>query len=347
MTNFSNEAILREFLARRYSTEVLDLTPLAHGDKQVYRLKQPASVDWVVRVYPPLWQENVAAMVEVFQFLEQQCYPAERVILARDGSPVVQYGEDLVLVTTFLGPSLQAWQPETGQPLADDRTAPRVDAPTAFFAIGAALARLHRLPVDQEPSLRRARMLPRRELSWVAGLLAEIADRVPAHLQAQYADLVAAIQQTNFCEDAPSTLIHNDPNLGNVVQRPAGELVLIDWEMAGLGPAVVDVGILLRNSYAMAAERVDEATVHAVVDGYCQHRPLTPLELERLPAAIRFMTLVLLAACFPDRMNGTLHDDDLLYGATYATWQRQYAATDQIAALARRRFAAYDPGNAQ
>jgi Ser/Thr protein kinase RdoA (MazF antagonist) len=78
--------------------------------------------------------------------------------------------------------------------------------------------------------------------------------------------------------------------------------------------------------------------VLAVVDGYCQHRRLTPAELAWLPAAIRFMTLVLLAACFPDRVNGTLGEDDLLYGATYGAWQAQYTATDQIAALARFRF---------
>jgi hypothetical protein len=50
------------------------------------------------------------------------------------------------------------------------------------------------------------------------------------------------------------------------------------------------------------------------------------------------MTLVLLAASFPERAASTLNEDERLYGATYAAWRAQDAATDQIATLAQAQF---------
>jgi Ser/Thr protein kinase RdoA (MazF antagonist) len=342
MTNTIDDAGFREFLTQRYTIHALTLAPLAHGEKQVYRVRRADGPDCVVRLYRPDGfqgdAETVAGLAEVLLFLERQEYPAERVFTAVDGSPVVQYGDQQALVTTFVGETLRPWQPGTGQPAQQATGAEDALSPETFFAVGAALGRLHALPMSADQPLRRAGMLPKRELSWVAGKLAALAGRLAGHWQADYDTLVTAVQKMDYGEDLPAALIHNDPNLGNVVQTPTGEIVLIDWDCAGLGPAVLDLGILLRNCYVKSERRINQAAVLAVVDGYSQYRRLTPAEVEQLPAMIRFMTLVLLAACFPGLANGLLAEDDLLYGATYGAWQAQYAASDQIAALARARL---------
>lgn len=44
-------------------------------------------------------------------------------------------------------------------------------------------------------------------------------------------------------EPAPATaIVHGEVNLTNVLQRPDGELVLIDWDNAGAGPIALDLG---------------------------------------------------------------------------------------------------------
>jgi Ser/Thr protein kinase RdoA (MazF antagonist) len=209
-------------------------------------------------------------------------------------------------------------------------------------ALGAALGRLHTLPIDERASLPAAGMLPKQELTWVTGLLAEVAKDVPPHSQKQYERLMTALQTMDRFEDLPAILIHNDCNLGNAILMPSGEVALVDWDSAGLGAAPLDVGILLRNIHVKhpveQAGRVDHAAIQAFVDGYCRYRLLTRAELQHLVDAVQFMTLVLLAAYFPERIQNTLADDALIYGAPYAAWQAQFDAAEEIAAIAQKRF---------
>ncbi|MDQ3248629.1 MAG: phosphotransferase, partial [Chloroflexota bacterium] len=195
---------LAAFLADKYGGKISKLQPLAQSWKRVYQVQHVDGDDWIVRVYPPSGYDgqptNLAPLTNLLLLLERQAYPAERIVRAIDGSTVQTYAGGQVLVTAFLGPTLHAWQP-TQQPAA------------APFALGSAVGRLHTLPLDQPISA--ASMLPRRELTWVGGLLAEIDGKVPPKLQARYEQLVTTVQSTSYCEDLPLTLIHNDCNLDN------------------------------------------------------------------------------------------------------------------------------------
>jgi Ser/Thr protein kinase RdoA (MazF antagonist) len=339
----SDLAALARWIERHYATTQVVLQPLALSDKRIYQVQHAGSQAWVARLYPANpWPGNgavITRLTAVLDFLDKHHYPAERIVFTADGSTSIRFGGWLVLMTTYVGRSLQAWQPELASS-AHVGEHERGVTPAHLFAVGAALGRLHRLPLVAERPLPPAGMLPQRELTWAASQLAEVADRVPPACQPQYEALVTAVQKVRHWEDLPLALIHNDPNLGNVVINASGDVALVDWEAAGLGPAVLDVGILLRTCYSQSEGGVNEAAVQATVAGYCQHRQLTQAELDRLPDAVRFMTLVLLAAAFPDRVTGTLGAQDLLYGSTYAAWQAHYAASDQIAAVARREFQA-------
>ncbi len=231
---------------------------------------------WVVRAFPPPNDDSppvsVTGLAATLLWLEQQGYPAERVVKATDQASVTQHGDWQVLLTTFLQGVRQHWSPaagvfQAGGELAD--TAPVEYGVEVYAALGTALGRLHTLrpPATQPP----AGMLPSRELKWVAGLLAGMAGSVPAHLQAQYDHLVTAVQTTKRGEDLPFTLIHNDPNPDNVVVTPAGEVLLIDWESAGMGPAVLDVGVGLSNCFDK------HAALHRIRHDYGVCRWLLPI----------------------------------------------------------------------
>jgi len=68
---------------------------------------------------------------------------------------------------------------------------------------------------------------------------------------------------------APFTLLHGDFWAGNVVRDEEGDLVVIDWQMAGLGPGVLDLVVFLTTSQ------------------WASRSPLTaPPELPLLPAKL-------------------------------------------------------------
>src|SRR5206468_3787034 len=95
---------------------------------------------------------------------------------------------------------------------------------------------------------------------------------------------------------APRVLIHNDCHHWNSVSTPDGRVVLIDWEGAGLGPAVIDLGFAAlsvdTSGIVGPVEPPDPARLDALLAGYRQHHALTSGELEHLADAIRFRTLV-------------------------------------------------------
>ena len=334
------------WIEHHYPANVANIHPLAVGWKKVYRIEQKSGEDWVMRAYPPPDENSLPVDVEglaaVLLFLEAQAYPAERVIRSLDQAKLVQWDGWQVLMTTFLGQPLAAWQSAVESPKALPLPANNAEgayAPELLFGLSAAIARLHRLPFDA--AMPRAGMLPSKELAWANTNLINIADQVPEPLQAEYQQLVAAVQQADRLEDLPFALIHNDCNPSNAVLTAAGEISLIDWESAGRGPALVDVGILLSNCFNKQTLRIEHTAVDAIVDGYCQDRIPNSAELEHLADAIRFFRLVLLAGYFPERISQTVRADELIYGATYQQWQAQYEASVGIANLAHERFARY------
>ena len=47
---------------------------------------------------------------------------------------------------------------------------------------------------------------------------------------------------------------------------------------------------------------------------------------------------MLLGGYFPQRVDGTLNDDTLIYGFSYGRWQEFLALTDEVAAVAAQFF---------
>jgi hypothetical protein len=64
---------------------------------------------------------------------------------------------------------------------------------------------------------------------------------------------------------APATVIHGDLHLDNVLFRPDGAPVVIDWTHAALGPGAIDVVHLLVEGLTCRSRRTDES---ALVDRY-------------------------------------------------------------------------------
>jgi Ser/Thr protein kinase RdoA (MazF antagonist) len=319
---------LVDALEGRYGAHAPTLHLLADlPEKRVYRVDLEGQPAWVVRAYAPTSNRKTAMdLAAILSFLEQRGYPAERVVRGTDGSELLITVDGWqVLVTTFIGGT------------ATDFSA------SSLRRLGSALGRLHaldpRAPDGMARPLPRAEMLPANELRWAAARLANVESRVPGTLRPRYDALASAIREAHRSEDLPVVVTHNDCHPANSVVTPDGAVVLYDWEGAGLGPAVIDVGFLVASCEIPHLSTTplgpDRGRVAAVVDGYSEHHRLTHQDLERLPDAIRFRALVAGAASLASLIAEGRADD------APSWWWHRYVAADEIAARTARRFQRY------
>jgi Ser/Thr protein kinase RdoA (MazF antagonist) len=129
-------------------------------------------------------------------------------------------------------------------------------------------------------------------------------------------------------------IVHGDCWPLNAVLTPDRAIVLIDWDSAGYGPPLLDLGKLLLAAHYDLSRPLDvvanPAWVAAMLEGYAEQRALGAAERALLPAAVPFW----LAYCAADdaEATATLSADDLFFQKLRA---RLHAA-EAIAELARQ-----------
>jgi Ser/Thr protein kinase RdoA (MazF antagonist) len=315
-------AQLTAMLEEHYAAHKVRLHALHQADdKAVYRVEHGNGVLWALRWYPAERAALAHAQALVLQFLEAHAYPAERLISTRADAPICVSAESVLIATTFV----------SGHTLAYD--------PSALYRLGMSLGRLHALATSSarrmEAVFPAAAMLVAPELAYARGELTAVADQLQTAQQAGYTMLLQAIDRLDRCETLPAVLIHNDCHPGNAIDAGT-DVTLIDWEGAGAGPAILDVGFLLASSDTASPWtprlQPDPARVAAVVDGYCRHHQLSDPELACLADAIRFRALVYGACSFAEAVRrgaGVSFED---------WWWRRYQAADALAERAGRHF---------
>jgi Ser/Thr protein kinase RdoA (MazF antagonist) len=302
-----------------YGLEGYSLSPLSGGVRDhTYVLKRPAAPSLVLRLAED--EAGDASLEQVLLYLEEREYPAPRVIRAADGSAVVQHGGRRMLLTTFI------------DGLLVDSEA---NSPVSLHRMGEMIGRLHALsPLPGD--LPEADFTPPKMVAWAEGRLLEVGDRVPQPCRQRVEEMLESLASTPSLAQLPACLIHNDTHPGNAVLAGDGEITLIDWDGAGLGASVLDLGFLLitADTYTPDVPATGGSTerVNAIVDGYCRHRLLNEAELDHLAAAICFRVTVINAASF-----ARLIERGELDELSTSWWDGCEFATS-LAERARRRF---------
>jgi Ser/Thr protein kinase RdoA (MazF antagonist) len=230
----------------------------------------------------------------VLEWLAAHGYPAPRVVPTREGDPVGVASCWLTLGTTFV----------PGRALARGQ----------LGLLGAALGRLHALPVQSAPPGRagapgpagvpapgRAPWHPAAAIPAALARLDAVAPWLPGEwrpLHEQFRATLLTVQAA--APGLPSAVVHGDAWPRNAVAMPEGQAALIDWDTGGLGLPIVDLGHCLMECHldpglpagqpAAWHVRPEPGRVAAVLDGYTRWRTLQHTEREILPEGIRFAT---------------------------------------------------------
>lgn len=121
--------------------------------------------------------------------------------------------------------------------------------------------------------------------------------------RAEVARLAAACRAgLGFGPGLTEVFLHGDAHPWNSLLRPDGSVALIDWDSAGPGPAVIDLGFLAvscaTGGLTGPLAPPDPARLAAVAAGYRREFTLTAADLDALPFAVAFRVLVAAAAGF-------------------------------------------------
>lgn len=225
-----------------------------------------AWIDWIgVR---QAWPGRVAACAGLLTDLAGRGYPAPRVIATQQGEEFALREGWALLLTSYVDGTTHDY------------------SVAGLWALGEAVGRLNALPLrasgDSWWSL--GEMVPK-----IGERLAAVEAAVPAGWQEWYEECRHELAAWPGRAGLPVTLIHADAWAGNAVIGAEGGATLIDWELAGLGSAVLDFGsLLLHGHYDLPGCLPARERIAALVGGYCRQRRPNGDELAVLTEAIRF-----------------------------------------------------------
>jgi Ser/Thr protein kinase RdoA (MazF antagonist) len=273
------------------------------------------------------WLRSRAATLD---WLEEHAYPAPRVVRTRSGDLVGLAGVWATLATTYV----------TGTPLRPGTGQLRL--------LGEALGRLHALgAAGGDAAMGRAAWDPETAIPAALGRLEAVASLAPADwrpLLDQFRTALLAVRQR--APALPSSVVHGDPWPGNAIHTAQDQVTLIDWENAGLGLPLLDLGFCLlechldvglpTNHPSAWHIHPDENRIAAIVAGYSSWRQLQPAEKDLLPEGIRFPAAYVGAIDFEQALLGGVRGRSM--DVRLERLRNRLAVSDTVAELAHRHF---------
>jgi Ser/Thr protein kinase RdoA (MazF antagonist) len=165
------------------------------------------------------------------------------------------------------------------------------------------------------------------------------AEALPAEWQEAHAAFLQTFHTFQQHPYLPTTLIHGDCWAENGIRTQGECATLIDWECAGLGIAIADLGSLLLHCHFDQIDNIDVAEYHpdpqriaAVVRGYCRWRSPGAEELAALLEAIRF-SIAWRGALWCQ--SGAMYGWNEWPQQRLTRWWCWYAISEEIAHIAR------------
>lgn len=274
----SQENALRGLLAEHYGMMEAALAPISpylFEDRGIYRVTAGDGSAYVLRAFGYDVEAGLRGQGAVLEWLERRGYPAPRLRRTSTGGDLAMHEGWTALLLTYVAGEVADFRPES------------------LTRLGACLGKLHALVPDAEAG-QDGKKLPDSRLAPPRGSLSPYEGRlVPAELRGFNERSLETIRRMREAAPGlPVALLHGDCWPRNAVVSMDGTLVLVDWDGAGLGPAVLDLGYLLMACHLGAPDlpvmRPDPERIGAVVRGYCEQRRVTAAELGVLEQAIAY-----------------------------------------------------------
>lgn len=304
------------------------ISPYLLEDRGIYRVDWEDGTSSVLRAFLADVAVELTGHAAVLDYLQQRGFAAAHVKRTSDGALLACYQGWTALLVSFLEGEVADF------------------ALHSLNLLSGCTGRLHTLSHDvlaeaESVRLPDSRLRPTQPASHAIDNLIQALPHVPEALRQFCEASIAALQHVQQVQQArllPETILHGDCWPGNAVRTPEGGIALIDWDGAGIGPAILDVGYLLLTCHLgkpqLPAMQPDEQRIATVVRGYCQQRRPSATELSVLEDALLY-DVALRAGL--EKLLSALSD-----GWTEEMWLQKmlarYRVSPKIATIARRYF---------
>ena len=220
----------------------------------IYRIHDSRGQVWLLRLLSlPHAADSFMETGRMLQWLEQQQYPVPHLFTTRHRQIVGVFDGWASLLLSYVDGTV-------------------LDSTSTDFALfGYTLGRLHSLPLPAGSSLRHSRWHPALLYAETARQLADGQARVPASVQPFVAAMREALVSI-ILHPHDLGLTHGDCWYKNAIKTPHDRVVLIDWDRAGVGLPILDLGYLLLTSHYDLTQpfrvTADQEKIRAILRGY-------------------------------------------------------------------------------
>jgi len=258
------------------------ISPYLLEDRGIYRVDWEDGTSSVLRAFRADVTVELTGHAAVLEYLHQRGFAAPQVRRTCDGAFLSSYQGWTALLISFLEGEEADFALHTLDLLAEC-------AACLHTSSHDALAEAERACLPDSP------LRPTQPDSLAIDNLSRALPHVPEALRQFCEKAINSLQHVQHLQQAghlPETLIHGDCWPGNAVRTPPGGIALIDWDWAGIGPAILDLGNLLLTCHFDKPQvpfiQPDEPSIAAVVRGYCRQRRPSASELSVLEDAILY-----------------------------------------------------------
>jgi Ser/Thr protein kinase RdoA (MazF antagonist) len=198
--------------------------------------------------------ENLNRDLSAYEFLNQKNFPyISRLLNAKENKRFIQVDDKLIYLIEYIEGTHPTSNPET------------------YSELGTIAAELHSIQGFPFESHYRP----------VAAIPQQI-ERISQGNFIFKEDFIQVINSIKPFDEQGLTMvpIHTEITPGNVIQKPDGSIVAIDWDEVGIGPAVLDLGVGLINHMVTEDLEIKEDWGKAYYSAYFALRPMTDNEKE-------------------------------------------------------------------
>jgi aminoglycoside phosphotransferase (APT) family kinase protein len=287
----------------------------------IYRVQDAQDCVWVMRLFQlPDAVESLTHTARLLDWLAQQQYPAPLVRATADQQLVGMIDGWAILILSYVDGHV------LGMSSADD-----------FEILAQIVGHLHNLHVEDQSLFAQSRNHPD-IIATAAQQLANYGANVPAAFHAFANDLYTSMRALQQHLPQQLGMTHGDCWYQNAIKTSAGQVTLIDWDQAGIGWPLLDLGNLLLTAHFDLSQPLvlepHEATIKAIMHGYQQQRRIAAAERPCVADAMRFLLAF--------QLGSYVADDTLVKHADFPfvleKLHARYQATQPIAEIAAQYF---------
>lgn len=287
----------------------------------IYRVQDAQNGVWVMRFFQlPDAADSLIHTAQLLDWLVQHQYPAPLVRTTIDQQRVGMIDGWAISILSYVDGSV------LGTSSADD-----------LGALATTVGRLHNLRVDDQSLFVPSRNHPD-IIATAAQQLASHGTNVPAAFYALVTNLHASMRALQQHLPQQLGITHGDCWYQNAIKTSAGQVMLIDWDNAGVGWPLLDLGNLLLTAHFELSKPLvlepNEANVKAIIQGYQQQRQIAAAERACIADAMRFLLAFQLGSYVADDTLVQHPDFPFVLEKLHA----RYQATQQIADIAAQYF---------